>query len=110
MDIRIVKIEDFEGYGCCSSCGREDLRWIATLSDGTQVGMECAKRILGFRPSPKAYNWVSDFRPVAEHTEHGSTYVMWQHKTCNQTRETRDGVLVSVGGIRQDWRRHGWAA
>jgi hypothetical protein len=110
MTKTIAKIEDYEGAGRCSACGREGLRWIVTLSDGTQIGTECAKRTLGITVAPKSYQWVTDYAPVAEHVEDGAVYVMWQRKGGTQTRETRGGTLVSVGGVRQDWAARGWLA
>jgi hypothetical protein len=106
--ITISRIDDTGSDGECSSCGRTGLRWIATLSDGTVVGLECAKQILGFRPAPKTYNWIADFTAVAEHVEHEDTWVLWQHKTGTQTRDTRNGVLMNIGGARTDWTRKGW--
>jgi hypothetical protein len=106
--LTITRIDDHEGDGECSSCRRTGLRWVATLSDGTAVGLECAKKILGWKPAPASYNWIADFTPVAEHVDYGDTLVMWQHKTGNQTRETCNGVLVTVGGVRADWTKKGW--
>jgi len=106
--LTITRIDDREGAGECSSCGRRGLRWIATLSDGSAVGLECAKKILGWKPTPTSYNWIADFGPVAEHAEYGAVYVLWEHKTRNQTRETRNGTLISVGGCRADWTKKGW--
>lgn len=106
--LEIARIDDYEGTGECSACGRTGLRWIARLTDGTAVGLECAKKVLGWKPAPAAYNWIADFAPVAEYVEYSSTYVLWQHKTRNQTRETRNGVLITVGGVRADWTKKGW--
>ncbi len=108
--LSIEKIEDHEGNGHCQECHREGLRWICTLSDGSKVGTECAKKVLGWKPQPKHYNWIGDFEIVAEHNERGTHFVMWQRKGGIETRETRDGGLVAVGGVRQDWTRRGWAA
>ena len=106
--LTITKIEDHEGNGHCGHCDRDNLRWICTLTDGTQVGTECAKKILGWKPSPKNYQWISDFQIVAEHIEADTTFVMWQQKDGRETRETRNGGLVSIGGIRSDWTKRGW--
>lgn len=106
--LHAIKIEDHEGNGICTACGREGLRWIVTLSDGTQVGTECTKKILGYKPQSKHYNWIADFEIIAEHNERGTYFVMWQQKNGRETRETRDGSLVSVGGIRKDWTQRGW--
>lgn len=139
--LTITKIEDHEGNGHCTACGRENLRWICTLSDSTKVGTECAKKVLGWKPQPpcplagdgscvagpeaptvrpawlglgatgrKHYNWIPDFVIVAEHNERGTHFVKWQHKTTRETRETRDGGLTAVGGVRRDWQDRGWAA
>jgi hypothetical protein len=108
--ITLAKIEDREGDGTCSSCNRQGLRWIAVLSDGTAVGLECANKILGFRPARTAYSWAEHFTAVAEHTESGSVYVLWQRKGGRETRETRNGILESVGGARRDWISRGWTA
>lgn len=104
----MVKIEDHEGNGHCSACQREGLRWIVTLSDGSQVGTECAKTIIGVKPDPKSYTWTADFTAVAEHNEYGDTLVLWQHKNGTATRETRNGYLVAVGGRRRIWEKEGW--
>lgn len=106
--IHLVKIEDHEGDGRCGACGREGLRWIAVLSDGTQVGTECAKAVLGYRPTARDYSWVVDYTAVAEHVEYGVTYIMWQHKRGARTVATRNGVLDTVGGVRAEWTRRGW--
>jgi len=106
--VHMVKIEDHEGEGRCGACQREGLRWIVTMSDGSQVGTECAKRVMGFKPAPKTYAWVEHFTPVAEHTEYRQTYVLWQHKAGTATRETMNGTLMAVGGVRQTWERKGW--
>lgn len=106
--VTLHKMEDHEGFGICAACGREGLRWIARLSDGSGVGTECAKAALGFKPAPKSYNWVADYRPVAEHTDAGAHLILWQHKTGTATRETTDGYLTAVGGVRAAWTARGW--
>ena len=109
-NLKLTKIEDHEGDGTCAECRREGLRWIATLSDGTQVGLECAKKVLGFKPATKNYNWIADFRPVAEFADCGNLHIMWQHKEGSATRETLNGNLVQIGGVAAKWQQRGWAA
>lgn len=95
----LVKIEDHEGDGTCGACGREGLRWVATLSDDSTVGMECAKAVMGFKPAPKDYKWTADYRPVAKHvTGYGAAVVLWEHKIGGPSRLTVDGRLTVVGG------------
>jgi hypothetical protein len=106
--VHLVKIEDHEGFGICQECNREGLRWIARLSDGSGVGVECAKGILGYRPAPKSYAWVSDYTAIAEVVEYGETFVLWQHKRGALTSSTRNGQLFSVGGARAEWIARGW--
>lgn len=110
----LVKVEDHEGDGVCGRCDRTGLRWIATVQtpDGTfAVGLECAKIILGWRTaSAVKFKWAEHFTPIATHTEHGNTYVLWQHKRGTATRDTLNGHLYRVGGVRADWVRDGWLA
>lgn len=109
----LAYVMDAEGAGECGACDRTGLRWIAVLSDGSHVGLECAKKVMGFRPAPKAYNWIPEFEIVATKVECAGTssectWALWQHKTGPQTRETRNGSLATVGGARGDWERRGW--
>ncbi|OZD23790.1 hypothetical protein CH253_07975 [Rhodococcus sp. 06-156-3C] len=106
--LTLVKVENREGDGRCAECEREGLTWVAILSDGSGVGLECSKRVLGFRPVAKSYAWVADFEAVAEFSEYGDTFVLWQHRSGSETRETRNGALVAVGGVRGAWQRKGW--
>lgn len=110
----LVRVEDREGEGRCGACEREGLRWVCVLSDGTEVGTECAKVALGWKPTPKSYTWTADYTPVAEHTECAGTssevvWVLWQHKSGTATRMTRGGALDTVGGARGVWTQRGWA-
>jgi hypothetical protein len=81
--LHAVKVEDHEGHGICRQCDRENLRWIVTLSDGSTVGTECARTVLGYKPAPASYRWVEelhrrgrahrrrrDVRPVAAQDGH----------------------------------------
>lgn len=108
MKITLVKIEDREGQGECGQCGRHGLRWIAVLSDGSAVGLECAKKVMGHRPAPAKYQWVEHYTAIAEHRGVDTVYVLWQHKSGRETRETRNGHLMTVGGARKDWQERGW--
>ena len=106
--ILLVRVDDREGNGRCGACQREGLRWICVLSDGTEVGTECAKAALGYKPTPKTYAWVSDYTAVAERTEGSAVWTLWQAKNNSTTRETLNGNLRSIGGCRQAWERNGW--
>lgn len=112
--LSLVRVEDREGEGVCQACDRDWLRWVCILSDGTEVGTECAKSLLGYKPTPKSYAWVSEFVPVAEHRDGivmggaPAVWVLWQHKTGSATRETLNGSLQAVGGVLQAWERRGW--
>ena len=106
--LQVTKVTDHEGEGRCGQCGREGLRWVVSLSDGSAVGTECAKAVLGWKPATRDYAWTRDFRPVAEHAEYGDSYVLWQHVTGTQTRTTTNGRLTSVGGQRDYWKTQGW--
>ena len=104
----IAKITDHEGHGHCTACQRENLRWIATLTDGTAVGLECAKKAIGHRPAPATYKWVSDFHPIAEHHQPGHAYILWQRTGGTETRITHNARLTDIGGGVQTWTSRGW--
>lgn len=106
-------VMDAEGTGECSECDRSGLRWIAVLSTGQHVGLECAKKVMGWKPTPKTYNWLADYRLVSTHVECAGTsselvWALWQHKEGTATRDTRGGALNTVGGARQTWEARGW--
>ncbi len=102
--IQIVKVEDREGNGECSACGRTGLRWTVIVSDGTAVGTECSKKILGIKISPRDYQWTRDYQPVDERISDGGNHeVLWQHKTRNLTALSVNGTLTLVGGARKEW-------
>lgn len=110
--LTLAKIEDHEGSGRCQACDREGLRWIAVLSDGSHLGLECAATVLGYRPARNAYAWTADFQPVVEFTEtwpnwQTDIWILWQN-TQGHTRETCNGALRSVGGCAQSWEQRGW--
>lgn len=109
MTVRLEWVEDREGDGDCQSCGRTGLRWIAVLSDGSHVGVECAKRALGFKPTPKSYVWAKSFRPAREHRDGDAVFVLWERKDGRPgDRETCNGNLIAAGGVAETWRRRGW--
>lgn len=109
--LTVRKVEDYEGQGECSACGRRGLRWVVTISDGSRVGSECTKAILGWKVSTRGLkDWVPLYRVAAEHTDHGSHYVLWQSIAGNNTRETQNGSLTMVGGVRESWVKRGWLA
>jgi hypothetical protein len=111
--IRLVMAHEFEAHdGACGACPKKNLRWVFQLSDGSMVGSECAKRLLGYKPSRLDYGWVERYRPVAHYTEGAAHWVLWTQKSAEHgigTRETRDGVLMGTGGNRTaDWQKRGW--
>ena len=98
--LKVVKVEDHEGDGECRACGRTGLRWIVTLSDGSQIGTECAKKILGIKVTPKAHEWTSAFVAVAQKTYFQYEVVLWQSKATGKAgRITFNGNLQAVGGF-----------
>ncbi len=65
-ELTVWRVEDHEGNGECQRCGKTGLRWVAYLSDGSRVGGECAKRLLGWAPTRKGFSWVTGLFVVAE--------------------------------------------
>lgn len=91
--LTVWKVEDHEGDGECSACGRTGLRWVTFLSDGSRVGGECAKKILGWAPTKAKFSWLTGMTIVAEKTidfGHGHA-VLWQSESG------RAGVLAING-------------
>lgn len=93
----IIKVLDREDNGRCQECARENIRWVAVLSDGSTVGSECAKKITGQVFIPANYSWVTGATEVAATVDCDTTWVMW-------TRGTRaylaaNGILKSVGSV-----------
>lgn len=106
---RLIRIEDHEGSGSCSACQREGLRWIAVLTDGSRVGLECMKRITGrSKPQPVHYEWLGGFELVAEYDDYGHHFALWQSKSSSATRTTQNGSLVAIGCQREAWAARGW--
>jgi hypothetical protein len=65
-ELTVWRVEDHEGNGECQRCGKTGLRWVTYLSDGSRVGGECAKRLLGWAPTRKGFSWVTGLSVVAE--------------------------------------------
>lgn len=108
--LHVVRVEDHEGSGECANCPRTGLRWMVLLSDGSKVGTECAKRLLGWKITPKSYGWVKNYKVIAEHTESGQTWTLYQHVAGERTVSTLNGALMTIGGARADWERMGFTA
>ena len=86
--LTIEKIEDREGDGTCRHCGREGLRWIFILSDGTEIGSGCARKVLGWAPAPKSYTWAAKVEAVETVGAH----------TLYRSRKNGDAVMVIAQG------------
>jgi hypothetical protein len=93
--LRIARFEDHEGDGRCGHCEREGLRWIVRLSDGSGVGTECAKAVLGWKPAPRDYKWIIGFSVVAETVAYGETFAVWQNGA--RFALTQSGRAISHG-------------
>jgi hypothetical protein len=72
-----IKVENCEGDGECSRCNRTGLIWVVTLSDGTRVGGECAKILLGWKPTKASHSWVTGMTVAAEKTVGARHIVLW---------------------------------
>lgn len=97
--LTVAKIEDHEGDGVCGACERTGLRWIVTLSDGSQIGTECAKKLLGYTITRKTFDWIQDFELVAEKDYFQYHVCLYRHKNGNAARTTFNGTVQAVGGF-----------
>lgn len=99
MKLHITKIEDHEGFGRCSECGRENLRWIVVLSDGTRVGTECAKKVCGIAVNTRKLGWLASCTEIDEYSTKWETFTLYAHKTIEgRTLLAINGVLYNLGG------------
>lgn len=102
--MRVLTVEDHEGTGRCGHCGREGLRWVATMTDGSAVGVNCARKAMGMKISTAGLSWTAKFEVIATHGDRA----LWRHIGGVQTRTTQGGVLMAVGGQREEWEAMGW--
>lgn len=97
--ITVLKIEDHGGEGVCTACGKEGLRWVSTLSDGSRVGGECAKKIMGWKPTAKSHAWVTGMHIVAEGemspVQHA---VLWSNEAGTWSVLAINGTAQCSGG------------
>lgn len=104
----VSHITDEEGFGVCGACGREGLRWLVHFNQNLQpVGLECAKAVLGFKPAPKAYNWMAGYtatRTLVECEGHPqqTTWVLYTNAS-GRTVSTRNGALQVIGRAAQSY-------
>lgn len=99
--ITVWKVEDHEGNGECSACGRTGLRWVTFLSDGSRVGGECAKKILGWAPTKAKFSWLTGMTLIAEKSVdngHGHA-VLWQSQSGRGGALAINGYLQAAGSF-----------
>lgn len=102
--LHITKVEDHEGMGRCGHCEREGLRWIVVLSDGTSVGTECAKRVLGYTLKPASYTWMTGYAPIAEYSNKWETAVVYAN-AAGRTNLVVNGHLQVIGAGMREFTR-----
>ena len=96
----VVRVEDREHEGTCGMCGKEGVRWIVVLDDGSQVGGECAKKILGWAPTSKKFSWVTGMTPVITAWSRMDGHVtVWQHENGVRAAISINGYPMTFGGI-----------
>lgn len=89
--ITVWKVEDHEGNGECQECHKTGLRWVTILSDGSKVGGECAKKILGWAPTAAKFSWVTGLSSVEEATVSGERVVLWASEDGTRGAVSVDG-------------------
>ena len=105
--LTVHKVEDYEGNGECGHCDRTGLRWMVTLSDGSKVGSQCAKKLMGWKATPKNFDWTAKFNVVEEKTIVHDHFVLWQGKTGKGGVLMINGHATAFGGfaaIERDYR------
>ena len=99
QEIMVLKVTDYEYEGTCSACGKEGVRWIVSLSDGSHVGGECAKKILGWAPTPKTFSWVTGMTAIVEEIIDGQSVVVWQDQGATRGAISVNGHLQQSGSV-----------
>jgi len=90
-NLTITKIEDREGQGICQHCSREGLRWIVILSDGSSVGLDCAKELTGCRSNGWNLQWTKAAIEMAHGTDGFQFFTLYFNG--------REGFLVVDGRL-----------
>lgn len=109
--LSIAKIEDHEGLGRCGACEREGLRWIVVLSDGSQIGTECAKKVLGWKINRDRYAWLNNYEPVAEGVDCDTTFVLYRRRDGRAYAIAQNGAQLLSGPPEfalHEWRKYGF--
>ena len=102
--LTVVRVEDCEYEGTCSICGKEGVRWVVIMSDGSRVGGECAKKLLGWKPSARNYSWVTNLSPVSTRVVPClGNVVLWESKS-------KAYGVISVNGNKQASGSFEWIA
>jgi hypothetical protein len=98
MTTTIVRVENHEGNGDCQECQRHGLKWVLILSDGSRVGAECAKKILGLNVKPADYgNPIAGLALTASHTEYGTHFTLYTNDRKGVI--TRNGYPTTSGPV-----------
>lgn len=100
--LTVWRIEDHEGTGECQQCGKTGLRWVTYLSDGSRVGGECAKRIMGWAPTARNFSWLTGMTLVGE-----ASLSPTQCMTLWRSEDEARGVLA-INGIANQVGPFGW--
>lgn len=70
---------------------------MVTLSDGSQVGGECAKKILGWALTAKKFSWVSGLSVAAEHVGAFHSAVLWVNEAGTRGAISLNGHPQTFG-------------
>ena len=93
-------IQDCEYDGTCTMCGKEGVRWIVVMSDGSRVGGECAKKLLGWKPTAKNFSWVTGMKPAFNVFVLGyGNVVVWKSKNQVTGAISVNGHPMMFGSI-----------
>lgn len=105
--VEVVEVQDHEGFGVCGHCGREGLRWIVVLSDGTSLGSGCMKKVLGWNVAPKKIQWAAGYEKSLDLAENLALYT---HKARPEFGVIARGPFLQASGP-TEWlrRQYAWA-
>jgi hypothetical protein len=95
--LTVAKVLDREHEGVCQECDKQNLRWVLVLSDGSMVGVECARKLTGEAFTAKKVEWVAGAVEVASGIDCGATVVLYRRG--NGAVIAVDGRPMMMGGM-----------
>lgn len=108
MPARVLYVENAEGDGHCGHCQRDNLKYVAHMSDGAMVGLSCARKLMGVRITNRDVAWTAGYKVIATRTEGVHFFALWINED-KHVYVTQNGYRTDHGYIHlSKWKNKGW--